>query len=226
MSLRDTIEAARKEAEEAGSIPAVSPKPKATKAEGTGDEGDRPRTGFTRRSVTRARPAREAASGVRVVSSEKVRRGTQTSSGKSESEMTKEERRAARNARRDDEDRRATASRILLDQRPEFKKSQHVWWALIGSGLVITLITWSITYFRPEAATNPGSPAGIVMLVAIVLAYVAIIASFVYDWRKVRPLRRAVDAEVASMSSKKVIALLESDARRHELEREEKSKKR
>ncbi len=221
MSLRDTIEAARKEAEEAGSVPAASPK--ASKAGEAADGGDKPRAGFTRRSVTRARPAREAASGVRVVSSEKVRRGSQSASGKAESEMTKEERKAARNARRDEEDRRATLSRVLLNQRPEFRKSQRVWWALIGSGLVITLVTWAITYFYPEAATNPSSPAGIVMLVAIVFAYVAIIAAFVYDWRKVRPLRRAADAEVASMSSKKVMALLEADAK--QLEQEGKAKK-
>jgi len=214
MSLRDTIEAARKEAEEAGNIPGSSAKEARDKAkaaeESQADEREK-HTGFSKRSVSRARPAREAAQGVRVVDASKVRSGKQTPTGKTEREMTKEERKAARAQRRSQQDRQASATRVILNRNPEYRRGQKIWWILLGSGFACTIIsTLMVTYF-PGTDAGHGVDASILSVILIVVAYAAIIAALVYDFRKVRPLRNAADDLVASMSEKKIAGIIEED---------------
>ena len=95
MSLIDTINGAKKEAE-ANSV-------RTDKGADANDDAKKPRN--NKRSAAGAKPAREAAAGVRVAKS-----GSH-SSGKPASEMTKEEKKAARREERDAADRRAAAQR-------------------------------------------------------------------------------------------------------------------
>ncbi len=206
MSLRDTIEAARKEAEEAGNIPGSGSSRKGEEQVKAETEERPEHTGFSKKSVTRARPAREAAQGVRVVDQSKVRSGKP---GKPESEMTKEERKEVRRTRRELQDRRAAASRIILKKNPDYSKGQRIWWILIGFGFACTIISTVMVSYFPNAEAGFGSLAGILSLILIVVAYGAIIAALVYDFRKVRPLRNATDDLVASMTEKKVASILE-----------------
>ena len=155
MSLRETINAAKREAQEANA-------PLAKKDEKDAADEDE-RSGFSKRSVTRAKPAREAASGVRVVGASGSSRKS-SGSGKAPVEMTKDEKKRARRERRDEADRRASASQIVLKQIPGYKRSQHVWWGLLGTGFVCTIISWLLPNLFPQQLNEGTTPMGVAVL--------------------------------------------------------------
>lgn len=206
MSLRDTIEAAKREAQEAGSV--FSGKEKKD-ADGAQQEES---VGFSKRSTARAKPVTAAASSVRVVSAEDAKEGR---SGKKASEMTKEERKADRAARQASDDRRVTVANIILKDDPEYKKTQKVWWVLLGTGLVLTIFSFGVNAYlnRVENVdTALASRLVVAAMVTLVTAYVCIIGAFIYDLVKARPIRKRVDAEVKGMTKKKLEQLIREDA--------------
>ncbi len=214
MSLRDTIEEAKREA--------AAGRSEGSSADETTVEDDlngNPRSGFSKKSVTRAKPVRDAGASVRVVSASEIRSGKKNAAGKTQSEMSKEEKKEARRARRDAEDRRMTAARVLLKNNAEYKKGQRVWWIMLGVGIALTIFCGVIQYFAPNAARDPFSGWGLVSLICIVPAYGCIIGAFIHDWRKVRPIRQKCDAAVASMTDKKVMQVLAGEVTEAEVER-------
>ena len=187
MSLLDTIKGAREEAE------ANSLRTKKTEnADAT--DGSQSTTsasaGFSRRSAARAKPAREAAKSVRV-------------GDKPASEMTKEEKKAARAAKRKDEDLMLDAKRVVLEEREDYRRTQRIWWGMVIVGLVFSVISFFwVRYMQNSGnATNVG--AGVSMAL-MVLAYVLIIGAFIYDIVKVRPLRKEADDKILGMSKRKL----------------------
>ena len=216
MGLRETIEAAKQEAKEAGSV--FSKKDEEAKS-----EAEEESTGFSRRSAARAKPTTAAASSVRVVSAEDARHGK---SGKKSSEMTKEERKAERNSVRDAEDRMNMAANVLLKQDPTYQRSQKVWWILLGLGLALTVLSFGINYMlnRSGADTSSDNVLVPVALVSLVLAYVCIIGAFIYDLVKARPVRRRIDAEVKGMTKRRLEQIIREDAEREAAERAAKKK--
>ena len=210
MSLRDTINGAKKEIAEANA-------PLAKDAE-KDEANDSASTGFSKRSVSRAKPAREAAAGVRVVSASSAGRSSGSTAGKAPVEMTKEEKKRARQEHRSEQDRRTSASQIILHDTPGYKKSQKVWWALLGTGFVCTIVSWLIpNVFPKQVATS--SALNILLLILLIAAYGLIIAAFVYDWRVVRPMRKKAEATTNRMTSKKVTQVLRGEA--NEIAREQ-----
>ncbi|MDO5120205.1 MAG: hypothetical protein Q4D48_08970 [Coriobacteriales bacterium] len=209
MSLRDTIEAARREAEEAGSVFVGKDK---SKDEGK-DKKEETTTYSRRSSAASAKPATSAASSVRVISAEDARYGR---TGKKSSEMSKEERKAERSRVRDVEDRQNMAANILLKRDRAYNMTQKVWWICLGSGLALTVISFGINWWlnREGTVVNPdlASKLVVVALVSLVLAYVLIIGAFIYDLMKARPIRKRVDAEVKGMTKRRIDALLREDA--------------
>ena len=200
MTLRETIEAAKLEAQEAGSI--------FTSKESKEEEPEkRESTGFSKRSTARAKPVSSAASSVRVVSAEDAKMGR---SGKKTSEMTKEERKAERAAVRDREDLMTSAASILLKRDEEYKRNQRIWWILLGIGLALSLIALGINYLLSHGQQS--EQLVVVAMVTIVLSSVSIIAAFIFDLTKSRPIRRRVDGEVKSMSRKKLEQIVREDA--------------
>ncbi|MBR2682228.1 MAG: hypothetical protein IKE22_03070 [Atopobiaceae bacterium] len=200
MTLRETIEAAKLEAQEAGSI--------FTSKESKEEEPEkRESTGFSKRSTARAKPVSSAASSVRVVSAEDAKMGR---SGKKTSEMTKEERKAERAAVRDREDLMTSAASILLKRDEEYKRNQRIWWILLGIGLALSLIALGINYLLSHGQQS--EQLVVVAMVTIMMAYVSIIAAFIFDLTKSRPIRRRVDGEVKSMSRKKLEQIVREDA--------------
>lgn len=205
MSLRDTIDAARREAQEAGGI--FSGKDN-KEAEETKQES----TGFSKRSAARAKPTTAAASSVRVVSAEDAKEGR---SGKKANEMTKEERKADRAARRESDDRRVTAANILLKRDPEYARTQKMWWILLGLGLALTIFSFAVNaYLNNAEGVDPTFAQRLVVgaIVTLVMAYVCIIGAFIYDLMKARPIRKRVDAEVKGMTRKRIEQLIREDA--------------
>ena len=179
MSLRDTITGATKEAREATAS--------LSKKENS-EETERPSySAFGRKSAATAKPAREAASSVRVSGS-----GSSSSTPKS-----KEEKRAARARQREREDIRSRGFEAMLRADPEYHRAERIWWVFLGLGFVATIITLVLSYMVPESRDLN---TGVGMISAIMLVFGSVIFSFF----KMRPIRKKVEAKVAGMTDKKL----------------------
>lgn len=214
MSLKDTIQGAREEAAASG-----NPFDRTKKGEATQDSQTSTRTdqGFTRRSMARAKPSRAAAAGVTVVSSGK---------GKPEDKMSKEERKAKRKAEREVEDRRYNVTQILLEENPEYHKIRKMWWAFLIVGVVF--MATALALYGTVSSGNGGVLPwmGTAAMVCMVLAYASVIAGLIFDYVKMRPLRKDADMRARSMSDKRLKTRLVEDAERKEAEKAARSKKR
>lgn len=201
MSLRSTIDAAREEAKEVAADRSVSkqkPEEKSAKA-----EYDPMSLG--KRTAATAKPVSEAGSSVR------------TSSGKSKANlatMSKEQKRAEKQRRREEEDLRTRAYDIALRSNPEYKKTDRMWWILLGIGFAMTVLSLVMAYAFPAEANSTSSTQGVLAVASLVLAYVFIIGAFVYDLVKRRPFRKAAERRVQGMTDKKLAELFEAERKR------------
>ncbi|MGN9234642.1 hypothetical protein ACTM8Z_04990 [Atopobiaceae bacterium HCP3S3_D6] len=212
MSLRDTIQGAR---EEVGANGVLSRKDKEEKPAEDAEKDEGERGGFSKRSVSRAKPAREAAAGVRVVDA-----SGRTKSKKGTSEpKTKEEKKAERRREQELNDKRFTVSDAILNQNPDYLKYRRTWWILLGTGFAALILTFVTNIADPAAAADVRTNLGLASLILIVFSYVAIIAGFIYDFRKIRPLRKQADAAAAGMSLKKLNGTVD-DLRRKKMAEE------
>ncbi len=169
--------------------------------------------GYTRKGASRAKPARESASTVHVVN---VRGGQ---AKKDYKDMTKEEKKEQRRKDRAENDRLAAASNILMSHDPVYRRRRKIWWLLLGAGLASTALAWIFfVVFQGETGT-PG-------LVALIFAYVFIIGGFIWDWVKIRPIRRDTDAMVAAMNTKRVQDIIDEDYEEEQAKKAEKARKR
>lgn len=225
MSLRDTLDAARREVQDGGTVFAG----KDDGSKSSKDQGEKAaRSRSARGSAARAKPARDAASSVRVVAAEKSSGSKSTTLSKPRSEMSKEEKKAARSAERRLEDKKIAVRTALLNSYPEYERSQRVWWILLGVGLGLTLIAFALNWLlRDSLAAEDGlTPSVVLSITPIVLAYGCIIAAVIYDLRVGRPLRKRADAELQGMSTKRMNAVLrEEEARQAEKKAKKEAKK-
>ena len=210
MSLRDTIEGARREAE-GNAVGRPSKEAEATVAP------EEEKRGFSRSSAAKARPAREAASSVRVASRPKAASITET----------KEEKRERRRLEREEQDMRNRAYDLILRANPEYRQTERVFWIVIGVGFVLAIISLVAAYAfgdQPDMSTWQG----VVSVVSLVVAYVLIIGGFVYDLAKRRPIRKKVEAQMRGMNDKKLLEVFEQDRKdqlKKKAEKDEKRKK-
>lgn len=217
MSLMDTIKGARREAEATG-IPFERKKGDVEGDDSQGVQGNR---GATRKSAARAKPSREAAAGVRVVNRSG---GGKTKSKKPAKEMTKEERKAERKAERELEDRRYSLTQAYINENEEYQRARKNWWKFLGAGVGLAVVAFVIYGIVSRQGEGASTVLAIISGATIVLSYIAIIGALVYDWVKIRPLRKQAEERVASMSDKRVRTVLDQKAR--EQAKEEKRVKR
>lgn len=201
MSLLDTIKGAKEEAQEAGGLIATGKKDASEKSNAAEADASQSSSGFSRKSAARAKPRREAAGSVRV-----------ESFSKPESQMTKEEKKAARDKRRSEEDLIFDAKRAVLNQMPEYQRSQKIWWGLRIAGIVCTVIAWGV--LQQINANNIGQGYGAATAITMVVAYVLVIGAFIFDIWKVRPMRKAADEQVSGMSKRRMQRVIEEDEAR------------
>lgn len=201
MSLKDTIRGAREEAAQSG-----NPFER-TKADEASDQETVTPTGkrYARSSAASRKPARAAAAGVRVVSSD----GKTTKGGKPRSEMTKEEKKAERKERRAKEDRRYDATQIILEDDNEYLHARKVWQRLLLVGVVFMASALVMYVSTSNLGKNAPEWMAIGSLVLMVISYVILIVGLIYDYRHIKPLRQKADQRVASMSEKKITATLD-----------------
>lgn len=208
MSLRDTIEAARREAE--GNVVG---RPKREAEAAASESGER--KGFSRSSAAKAKPAREAASSVRTGSSpsktDVLGRATET----------KEEKRDRRRREREESDFRNRAYDLILRGMPDYRRTERMFWIVVGAGLVLAVISLACVYFFGES-TDMSSWQGILSIGSLVGAYAFIIAGIVYDFVKRRPFRKQAQARVEGLSDKRLMDLYERESARQAAEKDAK----
>jgi hypothetical protein len=209
MSLRDTLEGAQKEAKE--NVSSLS-SPKAKEADESGEKAAGNPRSIGRKSAASGKPAREAASSVRTVSSSSTSKASSSSGffGGS-SGASKEAKKAEQRKQREKEDFRNRGYDLVLRANPEYKRSEKVWWILLGIGFGMTIVSLVMVYVFPSADTELTTFSGVVSVGSLVLAYGFIIGGFIYDWVKRRPMRKAAEKKVQGMTDKKLLDLFERE---------------
>ena len=195
MSLKDTIEGALQEAE--GNVVGRP------KKEAEAISGDEEKKGFVRSSVTKARPAREAAASVRSSSSPQP----QGLFGGSES---KEEKRDRKRREREEADLRSRAYDLVLRSMPEYRRTDKIFWVVVGVGMVFAIASLVGMYAFGEI-TDIATTQGIIATATLVLSYAFIIGAIIFDFVKRRPFRKQAQAQVNALTEKKLVELFEQD---------------
>ena len=163
-------------------------------------------SGITRKSPTKAKPVREAASSVRVVAKKKNPDGSTSTVG-----MTKEEKKEVRRAEREEEDIFNSLTNAMLKADELSTSRRRMWWVFLGLGLVFVVAAFVSGYIGAPDGSNMydlSTTGGVLSVVSLVLAYVFIITSLVYEWMKIRPIRNEKQDKVTSLSPKKRRAML------------------
>lgn len=163
-------------------------------------------SGITRKSPTKAKPVREAASSVRVVAKKKNPDGSTSTVG-----MTKEEKKEVRRAEREEEDIFSSLTNAMLKADELYTSRRRMWWVFLGLGLVFVVAAFVSGYIGAPDGSNMydlSTTGGVLSVVSLVLAYVFIITSLVYEWMKIRPIRNEKQDKVTSLSPKKRRAML------------------
>lgn len=173
-------------------------------------------SGITRKSPTKAKPVREAAGSVRVVAKKKNPDGSTSTVG-----MTKEEKKEVRRAEREEEDIFNSLTNAMLKADELYTSRRRVWWVFLGLGLVFVVAAFVSGYIGAPDGSNMydlSTTGGVLSVVSLVLAYVFIITSLVYEWMKIRPIRNEKQDKVTSLSPKKrrtmLADLYEADERK------------
>lgn len=181
------------------------------------------RKGMARKSASSAKPAREAASSVRVVPASSKERRKQYERGENLNGLSKEEKRARRAEQRELEDRIDTCVNYLLKEQPAYLSRRKMYWGFLvvaGVGFVGALIALGVV--------NGGVtwlPLEVVSLAFIALAYIGLIGGLVYDFVRIRPIRNEVRATVEGMSDNRMAAVLQRAAEDAAKKREGKKKR-
>ena len=152
-------------------------------------------TGMTRKGASRAKPARQSAASVHVV---------EVSGHKDYSKMTKEERKEQKRKDRAERDSIAAASNIVMASDPTYRHRRTIWWTLLGIGIGCTVLAWIFFATLQGVSGLPG-------LIALIGAYAFIIGGFVWDWFKIRPIRRDTDEMVAHFAPKRIQQIIDDD---------------
>lgn len=177
-------------------------------------------SGITRKSPTKAKPVREAASSVRVVAKKKNPDGSTSTVG-----MTKDEKKEVRRAEREEEDIFNSLTNAMLKADELYTSRRRMWWVFLGLGLVFVVAAFVSGYIGAPDGSNMydlSTTGGVLSVVSLVLAYVFIITSLVYEWMKIRPIRNEKQDKVTSLSPKKRRAMLADLYEADERERAEK----
>ena len=212
MSLRDTIEGARDE------VLASAPAKKAPKKDEKKSKDDDKTPSYdplnpNKASAAHAKPAREAASSVRV--------GGKPTARESMGLETKEEKKERRRREREEQDLRTRAYDLIVRSLPGYKKTEHRFWILLGVGMALAILSMVFGVVLGHT-TDLNTWQGIVSVGSLVLAYVFIIGGFIYDLTKRRPFRKEAEARVRGLTDKKIVELFESERAERLGEKDEK----
>lgn len=101
-----------------------------------------------------------------------------------------------------------SAANILMKNDEEYRSKRRIFWAFMGVGVVAIFLVWFL--LMGIAPTLPANVLSTAQIVGLVLAYGFVIGAFVFDLVKIRPIRNFYKAQVAGMTDRKVLEVLES----------------
>ena len=166
---------------------------------------------MARKSASSAKPARAAASSVRVQASSSAARRKQREQGEDLSNLSREEKRARKQERRLQEDRVFTAAQTLMKEDFDYNRYRKVWWVLLGIGIATIVVAWilmALVSGGQASSTTMAAPE----MVLVVAAYVCIIVAFIFDFVKIRPIRNQCRTIAEGMSEAKLNSVIEHGA--------------
>lgn len=167
-------------------------------------------SGMARKSSSSAKPVRPAAGSVRVVAASGKAKRAQVERGEDLSNLTKEEKKARKAELRRQEDRLYAATDILMKEAENYNKYRRIWWMLIVLGIASLVITWVLLAVMGDAAT--ADRMNVLQIGLLVLAYAAVIGAFIFDFVKIRPIRKEARATAEGMTEARLSAVLERGA--------------
>ena len=174
--------------------------------------------GVARKSASSAKPARAAAANVHVVpASAKDTRKAREAAGTTQN-MTKEEKKAAKQARRDLNDRIQAVSNIFMSSDPQYKRLRRTWWGMLIVGLLCVLISW-LMIIPNNGGVDLTANERVIAYSVLALAYVSIFAALIFDFMKIRPIRNAARAKAEGLPLKKLNAVLEEATQKVDADR-------
>ncbi|MBQ6395505.1 MAG: hypothetical protein IJH87_04100 [Atopobiaceae bacterium] len=181
----------------------------------------------SKRSAARAKVAREAGGSVRQGGN--INLSNDNASRKAYA-TDRLRRKTERDKRRRDEDRIYAVSDILLEDSDEYKSLRRIWNILmIGA---VAMIISTVVLGQVSARVEEGSFKDVVNVLTtatLILGYVLIAATFIFDMIKMRPLRAEYDQRVRSMTDKRQQQILadheEAEAAKRKAKREAKKAK-
>lgn len=158
--------------------------------------------GASRRGASSMKPVRAAASSVRTETKRPT--GNARQRALAEASMSKDEKKALKAKQREEENAIYTASSILCNKDPKYKKLRKYWWALLIGAVVFTALSWA------GLAGAVGIGGEVFSIVIIVLAYACIIGALIMDFTVVRKRRNYYRDKVKAMSKRAVDRIIEA----------------
>ena len=143
---------------------------------------------------------------MRVVPASTKEKRKQAERGESLAGLSKEEKRARKQAERLQEDRLYAASNALMRQDEDYNRRRKFFWVLLALGMVAIVIVWLML------GTTRGQEMQTIQIVGIVIAYACILGAFIYDLVRIRPIRNACRSKAEGLTDKRLNNLIEKDA--------------
>lgn len=162
-------------------------------------EKDERRAGSTAPRAGSAKPASKAAASVRIETSRSSMSKRQKAAA--DQSMTKEEKKAAKAKERELENLVYTATTVLTNRDPQYKKLRRIWWGLLISAVVFTALSW--------LTLSTGFGGQVLSIVVLVLAYAGIIGALIMDFTVIRKRRNVFRDKVNAMTRKQVERVVE-----------------
>jgi hypothetical protein len=110
-------------------------------------------------------------------------------------------------------DLRYNVTQQILEEREDYQRAHKMWWKFLIGGVILMVAAIGLYMAVSNMKSSAPEWMGVLGIVTMVAAYGVVIAGLVYDWVKVRPIRREVDAYVQSMSEKRLINMVTKKAK-------------
>ena len=173
----------------------------------TNKEEKENRSGTTKKSASKAKPAKEAASTVRIKGKTKKSRKELRAEA-----SIQEQKRQAREQRKRGANAGTQSIEVESERDRRIKRLRKIWWTMIGVAVVMVVLSW----FTMDVGQG-------FFIFTIVLAYALIIGALYIEFGKIRKIRNEANRSSDKKMTKKMIAH-EAENARIEAERREAKK--
>ena len=93
---------------------------------------------------------------------------------------------------------------------PDYRRTDRTFWIVVGVGMVFAVAS-VVEMYAFGQVEDMLSTQGLIATGTLAVAYVCIIGAIIYDFAKRRPLRKRAQAQVNSLSEKKLVELFEQE---------------